>query len=68
MILGKGALFEFTNEAIHWEEDVTDYGKNKGVGIFCSQSWTLGQYVNTASVTAANTVNKGSSVILFPGT
>ena len=68
LLFGEGAVIEFENEAIHFEEDVTDYNRNRGVGIFATQSWTLAQYYEDGvAASPSNIVNNSSSVVLFPG-
>lgn len=75
-LLGKGALFEMVNEDLHFENEIENYGRDKGIGAFCTKSWTLGQYYtggdfNPATdygdtdYASANLRNKSSVVLLF---
>lgn len=64
IVLGKGALYEYEQEALHWEEDVDNYGRDKGIGMFTTASWTLGQWYD--SVDTTQVINKSSAVLVLP--
>ncbi|MGY8927326.1 MAG: hypothetical protein ACKVJC_08530, partial [Flavobacteriales bacterium] len=70
-LLGKGALYEMKNEDLHFEEDVDNYGRDRGIGMFCTKSYTLTQFLDgTGFVSGTNynstdLYNRNSIVILF---
>lgn len=70
-LLGKGAMYEMKNEDMHFEEDVTNYGRDRGIGMFCTKSYTLTQFLDgegfngSTDYTSTSFYNKNSVVILF---
>ena len=68
MLLGKGALFEYTMEEVHYEDESQDYDKNKGIGAFCTKGWRIGEYDLPSGSQTDTSVLAKSSMLLFCGT
>lgn len=66
ILLGKGALYEYTMEDYHFEDELQDYGKNQGIGMFCTKGWRIGEF-DSPSATDTSILAK-SSMLLFCGT
>lgn len=70
-VLGKAALYEMKNEDMHFEEDVDNYGRDRGIGMFCTKSYTLSQFLDGTGFDASTDYdstefyNKNSVVVLF---
>jgi len=70
-VLGKAALYEMKNEDMHFEEDVDNYGRDRGIGMFCTKSYTLSQFLDGEGFDGATVYNstefynKNSVVVLF---
>lgn len=70
-LLGKGSLYEMVNEEMHFEMDVDNYQRDKGIGMFCTKSYTLAQFLDGTGFGAGTDYsstdfyNRNSAVILF---
>jgi len=63
-VLGKGALFSFDAEPLHFEEEIQDYGKNKGIGAFRTCGEIRADFDDVTP--GATTIhNKSSAMVLF---
>ena len=68
MLLGKGALYEYSMEEVHFEDEIQGYKKNQGIGMFCTKGWRVGEFdLPSGSITDTSILAK-SSALLFCGT
>lgn len=68
ILMGKGALYEYTMEEIHFEDELQDYKKNQGIGAFCTKGWRVGEFDNPAGSQTDTSILAKSSMLLFCGT
>ena len=68
MILGKGALYEYSMEDVHFEDEIQGYKKNQGIGMFCTKGWRVGEFDLPSGSTTDTSILAKSSALLLCGT
>ena len=65
MILCKGALYEYSMEDVHFEDEIQGYKKNQGIGMFCTKGWRVGEFdLPSGSQTDSSILAKSSALLL----
>ena len=65
-LLGKGAICEWEVKKLHFEEEVQDYGKYKGIGVFGESGIQLVQYDDDAGFAGTNDTRENFGSIVLP--
>tara|TARA_R110002167_G_scaffold352273_2_gene565169 strand:+ start:8034 stop:9200 length:1167 start_codon:yes stop_codon:yes gene_type:complete len=68
MLLGKGALYEYSMEEVHFEDEIQGYKKNQGIGMFCTKGWRVGEFDLPSGSQTDTSILAKSSALLFCGT
>lgn len=61
---GDMALVNLITEAVHYETDEDDYGKNIGIGAFCTEGFIMTHYDDANNKTATSIVQQYSALIM----
>ena len=68
ILMGKGAIYEYTMEEMHFEDELQDYKKNQGIGSFCTKGWRVGQFDSPQADQTDTTILAKSCALLLCGT
>lgn len=61
MLLGRGAFYEYIAEDSHFEDEWANYNQDKGIGIFNTMGYTLGEFDDDTPTD--DTIHNKSSII-----
>ena len=65
MLLGKGAMVDYTIENLHFETEIQKYNRQMGIGAFATQGYTRRDYDNLTTPTNTTIRNQSSATILL---